>query len=54
MEEQSAFDAARLREKAAHCRKLALGAVSSGTKDELKSIAREYEDGAEKLELGRV
>jgi hypothetical protein len=54
MEKQSAFEAARLREKAAHCRKLALDALSSGTADELESIAREYEDGAEKLDLGRV
>lgn len=54
MEKQSAFEAARLREKAAHCRKLALDAQSNGTADELESIAREYEAGAEKLDLGRV
>ena len=52
MEEQTAFDAARLRGKAAHCRKLALDALSTVTADELMSIAREYEDGAEKLETG--
>jgi len=52
MEEQSALSAARLREKAAHCRKLAFDAISVGTADELKSIAREYEHGADKLEFG--
>lgn len=54
MQEQSAFEASRLRDKAAHCRKLALDARSNGTADELESIAREYEDGAAKLELGLV
>ena len=54
MEEQSMFEASRLRGKAAHCRKLALDAVSNGTADELESIAREYENGAAKLELGHA
>jgi hypothetical protein len=52
MEEQSAFNVARLREKAAHCRKMAVDARSYGVARELESIAREYEDGALKLELG--
>lgn len=52
MEEQSAFNVARLREKAAHCRKMAVDALSYGVARELESIAREYEDGALKLELG--
>ena len=52
MEQLPAFNAARLRERAAHCRKLADDAVSYGIARELESIAREYEQGADKLELG--
>lgn len=52
MEKETAFSAARLREKAAHCRKMAVGAISSGIADELESIAQEYDDGADRLELG--
>jgi hypothetical protein len=51
MEEQSTFQAARLRERATHCKKLALGASSNSVARELQSIAQEYEDDAEKLEL---
>ncbi|MGB8275873.1 MAG: hypothetical protein WCF16_11485 [Alphaproteobacteria bacterium] len=54
MEEQSAhwdaLSAARYREKAIHCRSLALGAISSGVARELESIALEYDGDAEKLE----
>ena len=50
-EEVSALRAACLRDKAAHCRRLALGALSGGIADELKSIAREYEVHADSLEL---
>lgn len=52
MEEQPAFDVARLRERAAHCRKLADDALSYGIARELEAIAREYDHGADKLELG--
>ena len=51
MDEQPAFDIARLRERAAHCRKMAGGAISLDVAHELESIAREYERGADKLEL---
>ena len=51
MEDQPDFDIVRLRERAAHCRKLAGGAVDFGIARELESIAREYEHGADKLEL---
>ena len=54
MEKQSAFDAARLRQKALHCREMARKANSAGTADALHSIARDYENGAEKLELGHA
>jgi len=47
----SALNAARLRDKAAHCRKMAHGALSGGVADELNSIAREYEIDADNLEL---
>jgi len=50
-EDLSALNAARLRDKAAHCRRLALVALSGGIADELKSIAREYEVDADALEL---
>lgn len=49
MEEQSALCAARLREKAAQCRKMAFGALSRGVAEELESIAREYETDADNL-----
>lgn len=54
MEELPAFNAARLRDKAARCRKLADDAISSGIARELESIAREYDHGADKLELGQA
>ncbi len=52
MDNQSIIDAARLRQKAAHCRNLAVSAVSMGVARELESMALEYETSAEKLELG--
>lgn len=51
MEERSTHGIARLRERAAHCRKLAHAALSNGVARELESIAREYEVDAENLEL---
>ena len=50
-EEQSTHVAVRLRDRAAHCRKLAHAALSNGVARELESIAREYEVDAENLEL---
>ena len=52
VEEQPALNAARLRERAAHCRRMAGDALSLEIARELESIAREYETGADKLELG--
>jgi hypothetical protein len=54
MEEQSAQWAARLRAKAAQCRKMAFGAHSKGVAAELESIAREYETDAENLAAPRL
>lgn len=51
IENLSALNAARLRDKAAHCRKMAHDALSGGVADELNSIAREYEVHADNLEL---
>lgn len=50
MEEYSVLCASRLRERAAYCRELARGAMSSGVAQELESIARDYERDAENLE----
>jgi len=49
--ERSTQHVARLRDKAAHCRKMADGALSGGVADELNSIAREYEVDADNIEL---
>ena len=51
MDQNPEGNAARLRERAAYCRKLADDAVSHGIARELESIAREYEQGADRLEL---
>jgi len=50
MERFAEITAARLHERAAHCRDLARKALSAGIAAELQSIADDYDRDAERLE----
>ncbi|HTY67269.1 MAG TPA: hypothetical protein VMH36_11500 [Alphaproteobacteria bacterium] len=54
MERTVEITAARLHERAAHCRDLARHAVSEGVATELESIADDYDRDAERLESRRT